>query len=132
MFTSLLILLLSVGHAQGPTIDLSKLLANSATNVTEVAAPASPNTRYASADVSMVRWVGQPASSGTLKQGDTVEIVVRGDGGLVRVRRGTDFGWVPEASLSSTPVAPAPEPEVPPADAPEGESPADEAPNTTK
>ena len=37
-----------------------------------------------------------------------MEIVARGDGGLVRVRRGTDFGWVPESNLSLTPVERAP------------------------
>lgn len=112
MFTSLLLLLLSVGHAQAPSIDLSSLLNTSAT-AEAPAAPASPNTRYASADVPLVRWLGAQPSSGALKQGDTVEIVARADGGLVRVRRGTDFGWVPEASLSATPVERAPTLDLP-------------------
>ena len=108
MLTALLFLLCSSGFAAGPTLDLSSLMNQAAAQAAPVAEAGSPNARYAIADIGLVRWQGQAASSGDLKQGDTVEIVARGEGGLVRVRRGTDFGWVPESNLSLTPVERAP------------------------
>lgn len=108
MLTALLFLLCSAGFAQAPTLDLGALLNAQSTSQAAPVTEGLPGARYASADMNLVRWPGQEASSGELKQGDTVEIVARGDGGLVRVRRGTDFGWVPEASLSMTPVERAP------------------------
>lgn len=107
MLNALLLLLCSSAFAQAPTLDLSSLF-NAAATEAAATGPTSASMRYASADVNLVRWAGQGASSGALKKGDMVEIVARGDGGLVRVRRGTDFGWVAESTLSATPVEAAP------------------------
>ncbi len=61
-----------------------------------------------------LRWPDAKVVSTPLAIGDEVEVVLR-DGDQVRVRKGTDFGWFPAASLSATaPVAP-----TPPADAEE-------------
>lgn len=54
--------------------------------------------------VSALRWPGAAQVSLELEAGDEVEIVARGEGGLVRVRRGTDFGWVDEARLGPAPT----------------------------
>lgn len=48
-------------------------------------------------------WPGTAAVSGKVGEGDEVEVLVR-DGALVRVRKGTDMGWVPGAALSATEV----------------------------
>lgn len=59
--------------------------------------------RAALEDLTLIRWPGAKLSSGTLAKGDEVQILARGAGGMVRVRKGTDFGWVAEAKLG--PVA---------------------------
>lgn len=59
--------------------------------------------RAALESITLQRWPGGAETTITLEVGDEVEIVARGDGGLVRVRKGTDFGWVAEAKLG--PVA---------------------------
>lgn len=48
-------------------------------------------------------WPGVASVSGTVGIGDEVEVLVR-DGTLVRVRKGTDIGWVPAAAVSATVV----------------------------
>ena len=48
-------------------------------------------------------WPGTADVSGKVAQGDEVEVLVR-DGALVRVRKGTDMGWVPSGAVSATEV----------------------------
>lgn len=66
-------------------------------------------TLYAVGAVEAVRWPDATAVSLRLAPGDEVEVLVR-DGGKVRVRRGTDFGWVAEAALQAEPPAVEPPP----------------------
>lgn len=54
---------------------------------------------WATGAVEGVRWPDVTAVSVTLAQGDRVEVLAR-EGDKVRVRKGTDFGWVPAASLT--------------------------------
>lgn len=66
-------------------------------------------TLYAAEAVEAVRWPDVTAVSLRLAPGDEVEVLVR-DGGKVRVRRGTDFGWVAESALRPEPPAVEPPP----------------------
>jgi len=59
---------------------------------------------WVTAPVEGVRWPDVTTVSVTLAEGDKVEVLVR-DGDKARVRKGTDFGWIPAADL--TDVAPA-------------------------
>lgn len=52
----------------------------------------------------MKRWPDAEIVTGALAVGDKVEVVFR-DAKLVRVRKGSDFGWVSPAVLSATEVA---------------------------
>jgi len=53
-----------------------------------------------------VRWPDVATVSVTLVEGDRVEVLVR-DGEKLRVRKGTDFGWVAASSLTNVePVKP--------------------------
>ena len=61
--------------------------------------------------VACARWPGEKGISLALQAGDEVEVVAR-EGTLVRVRKGTEYGWVDQGAL--TPVASA----SPAADAP--------------
>jgi hypothetical protein len=52
------------------------------------------------------RWPDAPAISLSLATGDKVAVLYRADG-LVRVRKETSYGWVPEDALTSqAPVLP--------------------------
>ncbi|MFN7145230.1 MAG: hypothetical protein ACK4YP_15760 [Myxococcota bacterium] len=63
---------------------------------------------WAAAPVEGVRWPDVTTVSVTLAEGDKVEVLVR-DGDKVRVRKLTDFGWVPASALTNVePVAPTP------------------------
>jgi hypothetical protein len=66
-----------------------------------------------------VRWPGQPTVAMRLDVGDKVEVLAR-QGPLVRVRRGTDFGWVDAKAVSSSEIA---RPAAPPSTPPGGGSP---------
>ncbi len=54
-------------------------------------------------DVPLKRWPDADTTVATLEAGTEVEVVVD-DGELLRVRRGTDFGWIPAAVASREPV----------------------------
>lgn len=56
--------------------------------------------------VELLRWPDKTHVSARLNLGDHVEVLLH-DGALVRVRKGTDFGWMPAAQLSATEVEPA-------------------------
>jgi hypothetical protein len=57
---------------------------------------------YATQATSGVRWPGEKGVSLTLKEGEEVEVVAENaDKTLVRVRKGTDFGWVDATLLSA-------------------------------
>jgi hypothetical protein len=79
-------------------------------------------TRWAAAPVEGSRWSDRTGGASVhLVLGDEVEVLVQKDA-LVRVRKGTDFGWVAQTALTSTApavVVPAPAdgtpPEMPPA-----------------
>ena len=71
---------------------------------------------WATGAVDAVRWPDVTAVSVSLAEGDRVEVLAR-EGDKVRIRKGTDFGWVPAASL--TDVEP-PKPESVPDGLPEG------------
>ncbi len=58
------------------------------------------------------RWPDAELVSLTLEAGEQVTVVYKAEG-LVRVRKGTSFGWVPEAALTDqdpNPAAPADDP----------------------
>ncbi len=62
---------------------------------------------WAVAPAEGVRWPDVTAVSLRLAEGDKVEVLVR-DGEKVRVRKGTDFGWVAATALTNVePAAPA-------------------------
>ncbi|MEL6346703.1 MAG: hypothetical protein AAFV53_26555 [Myxococcota bacterium] len=51
--------------------------------------------------VDLVRWQGTDGNSATVDAGKRVEVLLEdADTGLVRVRNGTEFGWVPRDALS--------------------------------
>jgi hypothetical protein len=61
---------------------------------------------WATAPTEGVRWPDVATVSVTLVEGDKVEVLMRDDE-KVRVRKGTDFGWVAAASLTNVePVKP--------------------------
>ncbi len=70
--------------------------------------------------VDALRWPGQAPVSAKLDAGAQVQVVVR-DAGLVRVRHGSDYGWVPEDTLSPTPPVPTEAPDAPPVAPPAGD-----------
>lgn len=55
---------------------------------------------WAVAPAEGVRWPDVTTVSVTLAEGDKVEVLVR-DGDKVRVRKGTDFGWVAATALTN-------------------------------
>lgn len=57
-------------------------------------------TLWATEAVEGVRWPGATIATVHLVPGDAVDVLVR-DGGLVRVKRGLEFGWVPAEKLSA-------------------------------
>jgi hypothetical protein len=57
-------------------------------------------TMWANAPAQGVRWPDAAAVTVTLAAGDEVDVVVK-KGELARVRKGTDFGWVPQSVLSA-------------------------------
>ncbi len=59
-------------------------------------------TLTATQATSGVRWPGEKGVSVTLKEGEEVEVVAENaDKSLVRVRKGTDFGWVDATMLTA-------------------------------
>jgi hypothetical protein len=63
---------------------------------------------WATAPATGTRWPDVAVTTVTLAAGDEVEVLVK-DGDTVRVRKGTDFGWVPASALTSAaPVKPEP------------------------
>jgi len=59
---------------------------------------------WVATESAMKRWPDAEIVTGSLAVGDKVEVVLR-DSKLVRVRRGSDFGWVSPEVLSPTEVA---------------------------
>ena len=94
-----LLLLLTTAFAQAPTEPVDGALP-----ALTLSAPAATTayTRYLTEPVTLVRWLGADATSGALAQGDAVEIVTTSADGMVRIRRGTDFGWVKASVLTET------------------------------
>lgn len=63
---------------------------------------------WAASSTEGVRWPDVTTVSVTLVEGDKVEVLAR-DGDKVRVRKGTDFGWVAAATLTNVePLLPPP------------------------
>jgi hypothetical protein len=61
---------------------------------------------WAVSNVEGVRWPDVTTVSVTLLEGDKVEVLLR-DGDRVRIRKGTDFGWVAATALTNVePVIP--------------------------
>lgn len=58
-------------------------------------------TLYLTDSVQGLRWPDATQTTVSLGKGDEVEVLVK-DGALVRVRKGTDFGWVPADKLVAT------------------------------
>lgn len=112
MFSSFSMLLLATALAQEPAglqlpkLDLSSLSGGGLLNGLSLsdAAPVSANVVYAASGGPALRWPGQEASSFVVSEGDRLEVVVR-QGELIRVRRGTDFGWVAAGTVTDTPPA---------------------------
>ncbi len=59
---------------------------------------------WVATDSDMKRWPDAEIVTGSLAVGDKVEVVFR-DAKLVRVRKGSDFGWVSPSVLSASEVA---------------------------
>jgi hypothetical protein len=57
-------------------------------------------TNWTTGATTGTRWPDVAAVSLTLAAGDEVEVVLR-DGDKVRVRKGSDFGWVASGALTS-------------------------------
>lgn len=74
--------------------------------------PALAEARWVSVAGDAARWpdAGSPVSVRLVK-GDEVEVLVD-RGALVRVRRGTDFGWVASSTLTVEAPEPALDPEL--------------------
>lgn len=68
---------------------------------------------YATADAEALRWPDAAVVSLKLQKGDELELILQ-DGAKLRVRKGSDFGWI-DAALTSPvkPEEPA-APEAPP------------------
>ena len=84
-------------------------------------------------DIQALRWPDAQNISARLQEGDQVVVIYRTED-LVRIRKGSDFGWVPPSALSdqdpeAEPLEEALEPdaEAPDAEAPEAEAPEAEA-----
>lgn len=58
-----------------------------------------------------LRWPDAETISLVLEAGDQVTVVYRADG-MVRVRKGGEFGWIPEATLTDLDPSPTAEDEV--------------------
>ncbi len=57
-------------------------------------------------DIEALRWPDAEQVSVVLEPGDKVTVVYKADG-MVRVRKGAEFGWVPEAKLGDSDPSPA-------------------------
>lgn len=101
MFQNTLALLLSGALAQAPAIPVPA--PGGALPSSE--APAA-DKRFVTEETELLRWPDATVVSATVNAGDEVEILARGDGGLVRVRRGMDFGWIQESRLAESAPAP--------------------------
>jgi hypothetical protein len=62
---------------------------------------ASAEKAWALEDVEALRWPDAPQVSLVLEPGDEVTVVYR-DEAMVRVRKGSDFGWVAATALGET------------------------------
>lgn len=92
-----LLLSLSLAFAQDPT----EAVAADAVAAEEAAgADALPAYVYTVESVTLARWQGEDASSATVDAGRRIEVVLE-DGDMVRVRSGTDFGWVSRDKLTT-------------------------------
>lgn len=97
MTTIALLLSLSLAFAQdAPAEDVP------AAEATEEAAAADalPAYVYTAEAVTLVRWLGDDATSASVDAGRRIEVVLE-DGDMVRVRSGTDFGWVSRDKLTT-------------------------------
>jgi len=102
-------LLLSTALAQAPAAPTAPLSVPAALPTLKVDAPALDPARQREAleDAVLLRWPDGKETSLELKKGDAVELVAAGDSGLVRVRKGTDFGWIDASKLGPVSAAPA-------------------------
>lgn len=92
---TMILLSLAAALAQQPTsIDISA--------DAEVAAAVEglPAYVYTTEAVTLVRWLGDDASSAQVDADRRIEVVLE-DGEMVRVRSGTDFGWVSRDKLTT-------------------------------
>jgi hypothetical protein len=63
-------------------------------------ASALPAYVYTTEAVTLARWQGSDTASAQLDAGRRIEVVLE-DGDMVRVRSGTDFGWVSRDKLTA-------------------------------
>ncbi len=56
-------------------------------------------------DMDLLRWPDKTHVSAKLERGDQVEVLIH-EGTLVRVRKGTDFGWLPATNVSTIEISP--------------------------
>jgi hypothetical protein len=56
---------------------------------------------WATESLKPLRWPGSTVTVTEVAQDERVEVVLV-DGGLVRIRKNLDFGWVPAASLTAS------------------------------
>lgn len=56
-------------------------------------------------DMDLLRWPDKAHVSAKVERGDAVEVLVH-DGALVRIRKGTDFGWLPATNVSAIEISP--------------------------
>jgi hypothetical protein len=75
--------------------------AEAADAAAEAATDKLPPYVWTAAAVTLQRWPGVEGSSAAVEAGRRVEVILQ-DGDQVRVRSGTDFGWLPLAQVSAT------------------------------
>ena len=91
-----LIGLFSALAQQPPVVEVPPDNAGTEEPLTEASLPAYVYTTQA---VTLLRWLGNDTPSGQVDAGRRIEVIVE-DGDMVRVRSGTDFGWVSRALLT--------------------------------
>jgi len=103
------LIFLSVALAQTPTVitdaagtivDLAEVLA------AEAATDALPQYVWTTEAVSLTRWQGDDTTAASVDAGSKIQVVLE-DGDMIRVRSGTDFGWISRDKLTTQePTAP--------------------------
>ena len=98
MTVILLSLATALAQEPSPQAPSAEVATEEAAEAPEV--EALPAYVYTTEAVTLVRWLGGDAPSAELDAGRRIEVVLE-DGDMVRVRSGTDFGWVSRDKLTA-------------------------------